>query len=88
MGVSFDQKEVFEMARIWKGSLVVVAGPLTVAAGFLSIPMGAVAGVAAGVAGTAAGAYYLTRSPEERREIRETVKTAIGGARSAISARR
>lgn len=76
------------MATIKKGWFVIVAGPVTVSAGFLSIPFGVALGVAAGVAGTAASAYYLTRSPEERQDIRDTLKAAVSGARAAIGARR
>lgn len=72
------------MSKIWRGSLVVAAGPITVALSFFTIPMAAVAGVAAGVASTAAGAYYLTRPPNERREIRETIRSVVSGAKAAM----
>ena len=57
------------VARIMKASVAASVGSLSLAAGFLTIPADVVVGVALGVAATTGVAYYVTRSPEERREI-------------------
>ena len=75
------------MSRIILASPKFSYGPLSIAIPLLLIPSGAVYGMIGGALATAASAYYFTRSPEERRKIRDAVQGMIAGIKGALPSR-